>query len=75
MLIKKIVSKSTCLKWHFSQIGQGGKRTKMGVYFIDFRIKKIHDFLSSVRTTFRSVSSIFFKKLKPIFLLLLINEF
>jgi len=68
-LIKKIMAKSTCPKWHFGQIGQGGKRTKMGVYFIEFSYQKVHEFLSSVRTTFRSVSSIFFKKLKPVFFL------
>jgi hypothetical protein len=67
------MAKSTCPKWPFGQIGQGGKRTKMGVYFIDFSYQKVHDFLSSVRTTFKSISSIFFKKLKPIFLLVFSN--
>jgi hypothetical protein len=60
-LIKKTMSKSICPKLHFGQIGQGGKKTKMGVYFIDFSSQKVHDLLSSVRTSFRSIFSIFFK--------------
>jgi hypothetical protein len=44
-LVKKIVLKSTYPKQHFGQIGQGGKKTKVGVLLTDFKNKISHDFL------------------------------
>jgi len=44
-LVKKIVLKSTCPKWHFGQIGQGDKQTKVGVFLTDLKNKIGHDFL------------------------------
>jgi len=41
----KRLSKLTCPKWHFGQIGQGGKKTKMEVFLIDFSNKNYYDFL------------------------------
>ncbi len=44
-LVKKIVLELICPKLHFGQIGQGGKKIKMGVFLIDFSNKKDFDFL------------------------------
>jgi hypothetical protein len=40
-LVKMVKSKLTCPKWHFGQVGHGGKKT-IGGYFIPiFLVKKI----------------------------------
>jgi hypothetical protein len=44
-LVKKIVLELICPKLHFGQIGQGGKKIKMGGFLIDFSNKKNFDFL------------------------------
>jgi hypothetical protein len=44
-LIKMLGSKSTCPKWHFGQIGHGGKKTISGVVFTKTFGKKSRDFL------------------------------
>ncbi len=40
-----IRSKLICPKWHFGQIGHGGKKTIWGVFFIKILGKKNSDFL------------------------------
>jgi hypothetical protein len=44
-LVKTIGSKSTCPKWHFGQVGHGGKKTIWGVFLTEIPGKKNHDFL------------------------------
>jgi hypothetical protein len=43
-LIKTVRSKSTCLKWHFGQVGHGGKKTIWGVFWTKIPSKKSQDF-------------------------------
>jgi hypothetical protein len=38
-------SKSTCPKWHFGQVGHGGKKTIWGGFFTKVPNKKNWDFL------------------------------
>jgi hypothetical protein len=40
-----VKSKSTCLKWHFGQVGHGGKKAIWEVFLIEIPNKKSHDFL------------------------------
>jgi len=40
-----IESKLTCPKWHFDQVGHGGKKTIWGGFFIEILGQKSHDFL------------------------------
>jgi hypothetical protein len=42
---KMVESKSICSKWHFGQVGHGGKKTIPGVFFIEIPSKKSWDFL------------------------------
>jgi len=37
--------KLTCPKWHFGQVGHGGKKTIWGVSLIEISGQKNHDFL------------------------------
>jgi hypothetical protein len=37
--------KLACSKWHFGQVGQGGKNTTLGVFFIIIFGQKCHHFL------------------------------
>jgi hypothetical protein len=37
--------KSICPKWHFGQVGHGDKKTILGFFLTEIRIKKSHDFL------------------------------
>jgi hypothetical protein len=32
-LVEMVESKTTCLEWHFGQVGHGGKKTIWGVFF------------------------------------------
>jgi hypothetical protein len=38
-------SKTTCLKWHFGQVGCGGKKTIWGVSLTKISSQKGYDFL------------------------------
>jgi hypothetical protein len=38
---KMVESKSTCPKWHFGQVGHGGKKTVKGVLLTKFLVKKM----------------------------------
>jgi hypothetical protein len=40
-----VESKSTCPKWHFSQVGHQAKKTIRGIFFIEILGQKIWDFL------------------------------
>ncbi len=44
-LIKMVDSKLTCPKWHFGQVGHGGKKTIWGVFWTKILGKKCWDFL------------------------------
>jgi hypothetical protein len=33
--------KSTCSKWHFDEVGQGSKKTTLGVFLLLIFVKKI----------------------------------
>ncbi len=39
-IVKMVGSKSTCPKWHFGQVGHGGKKTIWGFFFTIFPVKK-----------------------------------
>jgi len=43
--IKMVGSKSICPKWHFGQVGHGGKKTIWGVFFTKIPGQKSEDFL------------------------------
>jgi hypothetical protein len=43
--VKMVKSKSTCPKWHFGQIGHGGKKTIWGFFFTKIPGQKSRDFL------------------------------
>jgi len=44
-LIKMVESKLTCPKWHFGQVGHGGKKTIWGVFLTKIPNQKNQDFL------------------------------
>jgi len=44
-LVKMVESKLTCPKWHFGQVGHGGKKTIWGVFFTKIPSQKNQDFL------------------------------
>jgi len=43
--VKMVESKSTCPKWHFSQVGHQAKNTIRGIFFTEILGQKIWDFL------------------------------
>jgi hypothetical protein len=40
-----VKSKLTCLKWHFGQVGHGGKKIIWGIFLLKILDKKSRDFL------------------------------
>jgi hypothetical protein len=44
-LVKMVRTKSTCPKWHFVQVGHGGKKATWGVFFVEIPGLKSRDFL------------------------------
>jgi hypothetical protein len=44
-LVKMVKSEPTCPKWHFDQIGHGGKTTIWGVFLTETPNQKNDDFL------------------------------
>jgi hypothetical protein len=40
-LVKMVKSKSICPKWHFVQVGHGGKKTIGGVFLLKLLVKKV----------------------------------
>jgi hypothetical protein len=43
-LVKMVRSKSTCPKWHSSQVGHGGKKTIGKIFVTKILVKKSWDF-------------------------------
>jgi hypothetical protein len=40
-----VKSKTTCLEWHFGQVGHGGNKTMWGFFLIEIPSQKGRDFL------------------------------
>jgi hypothetical protein len=40
-LVKMVKYKMTCLKWHFGQVGHGGKKPYGGFFLLKFLVKKV----------------------------------
>jgi hypothetical protein len=40
-LVKMVGSKLICPKWHFGQVGHGGKKTVWGIFLPKLSIKKV----------------------------------
>jgi hypothetical protein len=44
-LVKIVGCKSICPKWHFGQVGHGGKKTVGGVFLVEILGQENHEFL------------------------------